>query len=882
MIARSPTRFETAFLALISVLALTSWSAVLLAQLGRLTPGLVVAIALASGSLVTAALTRTWLRTGPAGPLNGAAPGALQAAAAIIVIAVCAAVFFPPYETFIWGSDSTVYLGLGAEIARNNGYELDDPLLAEMSVSTRAEVFRNPVARDAGGTYVRLPGGFTIPDIEEPVVVAGFSPVFPAILAVVTDLGGARAMPWIAPAFATLSMLALFFAGLRTGGVVAGLGAVALAAVSLPQLWFARFPMPEIVAELFVVSALLALAIALATDEPLPAALAGGFLGIAALGKFELLAIATITQTAYIGGRLLWTGRWPTRAYLWMTGSFALIVVHAALHYLMLPSHYALFLRREISSSYAGRAIEALGWRPVVVLAVSIAIALVILLSRGGGIRANLANPRFWGAGATLTVAAYFLRDAGASARLTNAAGLRAGLAQTLAWLQWYLPWPVAATLAAMTTAAAAGAWLRRRRPNSGASAAAQKPDQALRSRAPSGRDEGANAVPTLETLAFTAVLVLVACLHLYRSPDTNEHIWTTRRFVPVVIPGLALLTATMTVMVLRQLSGRRGVLAAGIVLVALTAIVANPSTAVIGQPLWQGSFEAAGDLAQLLPPDSVVLMSVDLAGTHLATTLNYVHAARTIVLPSAIPTPTLLGELIGSWLQRGRPVFLITGDEGTSFYAPRLSLVEVDRRALSVPILERTYDRPPRRIIREQVPLTISRLGPRPQPRSTIDIGNAAEDTFFHIFGFHGSETDPRAADATFRWTTGTARMWIPPVSAVRLTLAGARPAGLPPARLSVSVDGALLLSNVEIADAPAEILLELPADADSSPPASERSVTAPGPQPPRLLVVTSTTFHPHQVSESTDVRQLGVKLYRVDLVRGAGSEPADAAARN
>lgn len=876
MAGNTSSRIERGFLALVLSLALSAWVAVLLAEVGLLTPALFAAAAVGATTLAIAAIRRV---VGPRrkdepspGPAGSAVGGTRQGLAAVGVAVLCAMIFFPPYETFVWASDSTVYLSLGAEISRNDGFELHDPLLAEIDVPTRAEIFRNPAGLDATGLHARLPGGFAIPDIEAPTVVAGFSPVFPALLAVVYDFGGARAMPWVAPALATLGMVALFLLGCRVSGTTAGIGATGLAAVAMPQIWFAKFPMPEILAELFVLAALLALSMSLADDQPLWGGMAGGLLGIAALGKFELLPIVAITLTTFVGAQLLLTGRGPRQAYLWMAGAFAMLSANAILHYLLLPTHYTLFIRQQVSSNYAVRMVQGFGWGRFALVVGLIGIAAIIASTRvGGGLRALLARPRWWGSAMLLAVGVYFLNDAGPSDVVSNPVGLPADIAETIGWLRWYLPPPFGLTLALASVAAIGLAWRQRK-------ATAVPRDGSPVANAPAAADVSTStnerfpepAAPTAaawEALAFVVVLVLISCLHLYRAPDTNEHIWTMRRFVPVVLPGLAVLTATLTATALRHLGPRRGTFATAVVLSGLTAIVAIPSLPTFGQPLWRGSFRVGSDIAALVPEGSIVLLSADLAGTHLATTLNYIHDVRTIVLR---PTPPdLLGGLIAGWIEGDRPVSVITGGQVLSFYAPHLSLVELHRKVLTVPVLERTRDRPPRRIVSEEAPLTVARLFPRADAVTVIDIGNPADDMFFQLFGFHGRESDPGPSGAAFRWTTASSRFMIPPARAVKLTLAGARPDGVPAAHVWVSVDGVLVLEDFEVPNEPTEILVDLPDRPDSPLPGEFRTEAAsPVSTAPRSLVLLSTAFRPAQAGTPNDERSLGVRLYQVELI--------------
>ena len=111
------------------------------------------------------------------------------------------------------------------------------------------------------------------------------------------------------------------------------------------------------------------------------------------------------------------------------------------------------------------------------------------------------------------------------------------------------------------------------------------------------------------------------------------------RRYVPVVLPltmlfgALAAVTLPARVSVAKYRLGLT--LATGALLVGL---VARPSVAVVGQPLWDDALAQTARVAQRFPPRAVVLMSPDLAGTHLPTSLAYLHDVDTILLQPRTP----------------------------------------------------------------------------------------------------------------------------------------------------------------------------------------------------------------------------------------------------
>ena len=244
---------ERWFLRVALGIGVAAWLALLLAEVGRLGPGLLLAL-LAAGAIALAAHAR-FVRVSPPPPIRVGRRGSIAFCAVTLLAAF---LFLPPYETVVGEGDATVYLNLSREIARTGGLVFDDPLLRELPVEAREYLFLNRQPTDFGyGRYARFPGGFVIGDIEEPAVSSGFSPLFPVLAALFQQVSPPRGALFVAPLFAVLSVGGLFLLVARLGGLRTGLLAALLAAASLPQIWFAKYPIPEMVAQFFVVGGLL-------------------------------------------------------------------------------------------------------------------------------------------------------------------------------------------------------------------------------------------------------------------------------------------------------------------------------------------------------------------------------------------------------------------------------------------------------------------------------------------------------------------------------------------------------------------------------------------------------------------------------------------------
>ena len=117
------------------------------------------------------------------------------------------------------------------------------------------------------------------------------------------------------------------------------------------------------------------------------------------------------------------------------------------------------------------------------------------------------------------------------------------------------------------------------------------------------------DAAPGLAVVGL--LLGVVGLQYLYDPLETGLQMESMRRYVPVVLPLTMLFAALTAVGLLARVPAARYraglTLAAGALLVGL---VARPSLAVVGLPLWDEALAQTAQVARLFPERAVVLMS--------------------------------------------------------------------------------------------------------------------------------------------------------------------------------------------------------------------------------------------------------------------------------
>ena len=286
------------------VAAVATWS-LALAQLGRHDGWLAVGLGLLTTAVATAIVVTVGRR-----PRIRIDPVELGLLAAVVV---AGAFFFLPGFHYTWDDkDPGVYVAHGFAIAREGDVVIDDPVL-ERGI--------RPAFDQAG----RFPGLWVEPD-HPTAVTSQFYHLFSALLATADDLGGPRWLFNVNPGLAIGSVGMVVLAVRRVVGTLAAGLSGALLVTSMMQVWQARYQSTEILAQLFVVGALLAGVLAINRRWTAGAFVAGALTGLGFLVRpdgflYVLIAGGVVALT-------LAADRFDRRAWA-LVGGLALTVPYA-------------------------------------------------------------------------------------------------------------------------------------------------------------------------------------------------------------------------------------------------------------------------------------------------------------------------------------------------------------------------------------------------------------------------------------------------------------------------------------------------------------------------------------------------------------------------
>lgn len=584
------------------------------------------------------------------GPLANALR--LAPLAALVMAAWC----WPPFETIIGASDSTMYVSAGIHLARDGKLTVTDTMIPLLPPDLPAAIFPS-VALAGSGPYIRLPGGLLMPTLHGGETTPAFFPLPSVWTAIFAAVGGETAAPAVAPIFAGLASWAVtVLAAELVGGFGAFLCAVLLIA-NYAVWWFGRFPMAEIIALTFLWGGFGALArgargpaLTARNDGNRHARAyafsAGVLVGMAGLARTETFLFVAAAASLFV----VWQ-RARMRAGSFVLG-FVLPFVVAAMTIATAPSHHAAYLVNDVtvaaSTSLAGLAkLRASPWFRLV-------LAAPVLLAIAAGVLGRWRGVGFFRGAARALVPLPIAAAIVIYARI----GGEARPLQHAGWIAGYCSWP----LLAVAMVGAVMLWRR-----------------------------GGGVARLLLTL-----VAIVAVVFIINPRVAPYQPWAIRRFLPVVIPAIAL--AAATALATLQRLHRYGTVAAVVVTLVFAVIEIRPVLAMRRKPLFADGFATVGSFADLFPEDAFVVMDSSFSDLQLQVPLWLAHGRETVMVRGGSPR---WRDTVAALVASGRPTYWVANQNATAPSAPDLTFSPIDDRDITVIVPAGSVDTPPTEAVR-------------------------------------------------------------------------------------------------------------------------------------------------------------------------------------
>jgi hypothetical protein len=733
--------------------------------------------------------------------LGAAAPLVKWAAIVpVVLVALAAWRFFPPAEYIIGGKDPGVYMNEGIQIAQRGALIFRDPVVAAVPPFTRDLFFRS----DEPLRFM----GFFVKNFDTGAVVGQFPHLFPASIAIGYGIDGLTGARRTVGVWAILGLLAVYFAGTRLVGRTAAAAATALLALHVIEVWFAKYPNAEVVMQTLLFAALLANARAHVDGDRFFAPVAGLLLGLLLFLRFD-----TVLGIAGAAGGLAFgvlRGQRPRASFV---ATFAIVAAIAS-SYLLGPMRAYAFLPIVFLSNLPA-------WEYVVLAAAALAgLALLVVPSR-----VVIVPPRVlhWlplaivAAVWLLALYAQVLRQPGGKLAAHDANALRT-------FTNLYLTLP--ALLAALI-----GFWLVARRAF--------------------WRDP-----------ALIVTVVVFACFFFFKIRIVPDHFWMTRRFIPVILPGVLLFASAAAlggIRLPRHAAGTFRTLVRVIFIALLALHYARTSRPVVAHVEYAGLIPRLERLAGTIGDDDLVIAESRDTGSDvhvLALPLAYIYARNVLVLNQVRPDKSTFAAFL-DWARARYHRVLFIGGGGTDLLSHRYGVRPLASERFQVPEYDAPFDAFPRFVRQKEFDYGVYEFTPPEAVEGLwFDLDVGVRDDL-HVVRFHAKEA---SEGHTFRWTGATSYVSItvirPSSREVTLWMSdGGRPPTVDPADVSVYLHGQLL-GTARVRGGFLPYRFAIPADL-----AARAAATG---DPVELKLVTPT-WKPRSVLGTPDDRDVGVMVDRV-----------------
>jgi hypothetical protein len=551
-------------------------------------------------------------------------------------------------EHLLVDRDPAVYIGIGRSIARTH----------QLHPATHTGAFADPAAFGPARVY-------------DP----GFFPMLPVLLAQAWSVGGDRALFVVGPILGALGLLAAYALSARVLGPRSALFTIVLLVIVPLQLWFARDAYSELVVQVVGLGGIWIYLEARRQCAWL-LALAGGAL-VASAGVARVDALAVVVGLIAFGA-LEWT-----RCDGDASPAAARRTVAAFLTALICGTAVALLITLRASSAYVEALDRQFGALLAAFAAALFGLVLVVVLHRRGLAVGRAIASRGWvfvagvGVAAATCLWAYLLRPLPRSAYplsrpgapLANGARAAANawhFSRSLHWFAYYFG-VVALVLAFVGFVLLAD---RARRGNRAAS-------------------------------AVIIVVLPVAVMYLARPSIAPDQPWAMRRFLPVVIPGVAIAITVALQSAWRaahSLSGKRarGLAFAGVGLLALFVWVpaARAASPFVTARAQHGAEAAVHAVCRETGSDAAILV---FGGAFLDDELPD-NVRSFCGVPTSKSSTVDLTALARAWKADGRRLIVLTAaPQAVRRNAPDASIIGHHVIADDAEP-ERVFDRAPRR----------------------------------------------------------------------------------------------------------------------------------------------------------------------------------------
>jgi 4-amino-4-deoxy-L-arabinose transferase-like glycosyltransferase len=604
--------------------------------------------------------------------------------------------------------------------------------------------------------------GFYMTDKTVGEVTPQFFYLWPTWIGIFYSIFGLRNGLYVTPLFALFAVLSIYFFGKTMFNKNVGLIASSLLTLNFAQIWYARYPTTEVFTQFLIFGGLATFILFMRNMNKYFGVVSALCLGEALLTRIDSILLI-IPITAFFA--YLWMYRKLKKEHLYFLIPFLLSIVYAIFIAFFISTPYTFMVFYIFDQNMSLLISFLLGLVGAVVLIGrkrgEIVSKLAFLRSQLSRVRAKYDLSLLL---ILLLVYSYFIRPTGD----INSDSYN------LVKLSWYMAGFLGLFLATL------------------------------------GSIVLLHKKPFSESYLFLGIIGLYTAFFVQIAYVLPDHPWWVRRFLPIVIPSLIIMMSYLLDKIgaikatIRKVPVGRVI--SMVLLLLLLLSFGRVSSLLINHVEYDGAIEDCRQIAGPIDKDGIVIVQKSDYFYIIAVPLKYIHD-RQIVHIYNINREAI--SQIREWTSDGKKVYVLDLSEDLAFELyPHYEFMVLKEVPVKWPnlIVARFGEFPERTRARYKTitfnhTYSIYELNPRSDYNimSKVDLGS---NDFGLVYGFNPPEL---SGEMSFRWSKDTAKIrFLNPenkmVQKIYLRMGGYRPSTVPPANITLSINGQTIAENLTI----------------------------------------------------------------------------------
>lgn len=587
----------------------------------------------------------------------------------ITILITSIILFFHPFEWIAGGGDPGIYINTGINIAKTGSIIIyNDTTFIDIPSSMVSTFYRY--------SLISMPFAGLFFDRTTNEIFPQFYHLYPTWIAIFYSIFGLKYGLFITPLFGILGVVSIYFTGKRFFNNNVGIIASTLLIISLPQIWYSRYPTTEVMAQFLIFGGLYSFIIFKRTLNPYIGIISAICFGEALLTRIDSVLLLIFIMLLF--GYLKLTDKITKHHFYYFIIPLTLISIHAFIHAISISKWYT-FSTMGLKINSFSELIYEIDEYKIMLYILLILIGAVLTNSYMIYIQKIVShNKRYIQCTLSIIIALtfiyfYFIRPIIDQGDTTIMGKLYNEL--NLVRLTWYIS-PLGTLLGVI------------------------------------GFIYMIFEKPRVHI--FLIVALIFTIFFLYDAKIVSVLHWWVRRYVPVVLPSFMIAIA----FILDKIKNiRYGKVVMSILLSILIMYFINIDVTLVNHVEFEGFINQTDILAKEFGDNDILIFDGGISGNILPVPLKYIYGKNTMNLRHEDPRLyqdsidyNIIDDMINIWKYNKKNVYIINPRNDT-INNLSITLIPEQKVIMNFPLMEQTYLSLPNKVQVVSVPINIYKI---------------------------------------------------------------------------------------------------------------------------------------------------------------------------